>query len=507
MSGRRIALGGILTECNQFGGEPIDLSWFERYELKRGREVLEAEEGVVGGMLGVLGAQGVECIPLLFASTCPGGPLTTDCYTQLKEDLLTRLKEVLPVDGVLLPLHGAAAVEGGIDLEGDLIAAVRDLVGDGIPIVATLDLHAHISAQMVQAADALVAWETYPHRDAFSTGERGARLLCDTVDGICKPVMVMAKVPVLTGAIHGSTEDDDPFAQVMKIAKGFEGRDGILSTSVIMAHPYLDFEGLGSGGLVVADGDYEKAEDLARRLAREYWQRRFELEPEMYAPVDAVRAGMEVEGGPVILVEAADCCGGGAAGDSVAALSALLATDLDGPALVPLVDAQAAELCHRAGIEAEVELEIGHRHDPRWGQPIVVRGRVRRLSDGRFRYKGGIWEGLEGEMGPTAVLELGSVQVLIASHPTYEWDHEQFAALGMDAGTARFIVAKNPMNYRLAYGAIAKAVFVLDTPGPTPATVVHLPFVRRSRPFFPLDTDSDSDPVAILRSEMREDVV
>ena len=269
MSGRRIALGGILTECNQFGGEPIDLSWFERYELRRGREVLEAVEGVVGGMLGVLGARGAECVPLLFASTCPGGPLTSDCYTQLKEDLLTRLKEVLPVDGVLLPLHGAAAVEGGIDLEGDLIAAVRDLIGDGIPIVATLDLHAHISAQMVQAADALVAWETYPHRDAFSTGERGARLLCDTVDGICKPVMVMAKVPVLTGAIHGSTEDDDPFAQVMKIAKGCEGRDGILSTSVIMAHPYLDFEDLGSGGLVVADNDYVKAEDLARELARE----------------------------------------------------------------------------------------------------------------------------------------------------------------------------------------------------------------------------------------------
>ena len=156
----RVALGAIFTECNQFGGEPIDLSWFERYELRRGRDVLAAEDGVVGGMLSVLAARGVEVAPLLFASTCPGGPLTRACYDPLKEELLTRLNEALPVDGVLMPLHGAAAVEGGVDLEGDLLAAVRNVVGDTVPIVATLDLHAHISAQMMGAADGLVAWET-----------------------------------------------------------------------------------------------------------------------------------------------------------------------------------------------------------------------------------------------------------------------------------------------------------------------------------------------------------
>ncbi|MXY84000.1 MAG: hypothetical protein F4Y91_18540, partial [Gemmatimonadetes bacterium] len=222
----------------------------------------------------------------------------------------------------------------------------------------------------------------------------------------------------------------------------------------------------------------------------------------LYAPEDAVCAGLAVEGGPVVLVEAADCCGGGAAGDSVAALAALLQAELDGLALVPLVDARAAAACHQAGVGAEVELELGHGHDPRWGQPIAVRGRVLRLSDGRFRYRGGIWEGVEGQMGPTAVLALGQIQVLLASHPTYEWDNEQFAALGMDAAQARFIVAKNPMNYRLAYGAIAQAVFVLDTPGPTPATVRHLPFVRRARPFFPLDSDMDLE-MEVLRAEAR----
>ncbi len=169
---QRIALGGILTECNQFGGEPIDITWFERYELRHGDEVLDSDSGVVGGMLDVLRERGVGVAPLLFASTCPGGPLTVACYRPLKDELLQRLQEALPVDGVLLALHGAAAVAGGVDLEADLISAVREMVGQAVPIVATLDLHAHISPPMVAGADALVAWETYPHRDAFSTGQR-----------------------------------------------------------------------------------------------------------------------------------------------------------------------------------------------------------------------------------------------------------------------------------------------------------------------------------------------
>ena len=503
MAEQRVAIGAIFTECNQFGGETIEMDWFARYELRRGDEVLAAEDGVLGGMLSVLAERNMQPLPLLYASTCPGGPLSIACYSQLKDELLVRLEQAQPVDAVLLPLHGAAAVEGGIDLEGDLITAVRAIVGEGVLIVATLDLHAHISEAMVRGADGLVAWETYPHRDAFSTGERGARLLCDALEGRCKPAMVVAKVPVLTGAIHGSTEDDDPFAEVMRLAKAEEGRDGILSTSAILVHPYLDFAGMGSGAVVISDGDYDKAEALARELAGEYWRRRCELEPTMYRPDEAVAAALAVDGGPVVIVEAADCCGGGAVGDSVAALKALLAADLDGVALVPLVDAEAAAVCHQAGIGAEVELPLGHRHDPRWGEPIEVNGKVVNLSDGRFTYRGGIWEGLEGEMGPTAVLALGNVQVLVASHPTYEWDDEQFAALGMNSAEARIIVAKNPMNYRMAYGAVSKAVYVLDTPGPTPATVRNFNFVNRARPFFPLDFDMELDHIEILRAIAR----
>ena len=485
----RIALGSILTECNEFGGVPIDIGWFERYELCRGDAVLQVDAGVVGGMMSVMRECEADVVPLIYASTCPGGPLTAECYTQLKAELLDRLRASTPVDGVLLPLHGAATVENLGDPEGDLIKAVREIVGEAIPIVVTLDLHAHVTADMVRFADGLIAWETYPHRDTFTTGVRGARLLCDTLAGRCRPTMAMAKVPVITSAIHGSTEDDDPFAQIMRTAKAHEGHNGVLSTSVFLVHPYLDQPDMGSGALVITDDDMEAAVSLASQFAEQYWARRFDLEPDIHTPDAAIAKGLAVDGGPVLLVEAADCCGGGAAGDSVATLTALLDAKVTVPSLVPVADPEAAAACHHAGVDQEVTVALGHRLDPRWGKPVTVTGTVTRLSDGRFRYIGGIWDGVEGNMGPSAVLTIGTIQVLVATHGTYDWVDEQFRSMEMQPPDAKFIVVKNPMNYRLAYGEIAKAAFILDTPGATPVTCRHLPYKYLKRPYFPLDTE------------------
>ena len=490
----RVAIGAIFTECNHLGGAPIDRSWYERYELLRGDELLAGASGAVAGMLQVLRERRLTPVPLLYASTCAGGPLTRDTYEELKSEILERLQAALPVDGVLLPLHGAAAAEHVGDPEGDLIGAVRTLVGTATPVVCTLDLHAHVTAAMVRGADALLAWETYPHRDAVSTGQRAARLLADTVAGRCRPTMAMAKVPVVTGAINGSTDGAGPFADLMRRAKALEADAGVLSTSMILVHPYLDLPDLGSGTLVVTDGDPERAAQLATELAEEYWRRRAELEPEVRTPEQAVAAGLQVDG-TVLLIETADCCGGGAAGDSAASLKALLGAALPGPALVPVVDPPAARACHEVGTGNTVTVAVGHRLDPQWGNPVTVTGRVLRLSDGRFRYRGGIWDGVQGDMGPTAVLEVpsrgaaGAVRILLATHATYDWADEQFRCVDLDPAAAKFIVAKNPMNYHLAYSPLAAATYILDTPGPTPATVRNVPFRNLQRPWFPADPD------------------
>ncbi len=498
MSQPRVAIGTIFTECNELGGMPITLDWFERYELLRGDAILRLEAGVAGGMLQVLREQSITPVPLLYAATCPGGPLTADCYQTLKLELLAALRASLPVAGVLLPLHGAAVVEAVGDLEGDLLQAVRSVIGPDIPLVATLDLHAHVTAAMVRHADALIAWATYPHADSFSTGQRGAQLLVDILTGRCRPTMAMAKVPVVTSAIHGSTHGDDPFAQLMRQAKALEGRSGVLSTSLILVQPYLDQADMGSGAIVITNDDLPAAVAHAEELATAYWARRFDLEPQSWSPAAAIAAGLNVAGGPVLLVETADCCGGGAAGDSIASLAALLTAGVTERALVPVVDPAAAQQCHQAGVGATVTLTLGHQQDPRWGQPIRVTGQVVRVSDGRFRYDGGIFAGVEGNMGPTAVLAIGAIEVLITSYATYDWRDEQFRALALEPQTAKFIVAKNPMNFRLAYGDYAQATFILDTPGPTPPTLRHVPFQKLKRPYFPVDTEIEGLTPTIL---------
>ncbi|HIF24500.1 MAG TPA: M81 family peptidase, partial [Gemmatimonadetes bacterium] len=201
MSTCRIAVGHLYIECNELGGVPTDLAVFARQELYRGERCLQVDTGVVGGALEALRANDIEIVPTIHANSCAAGALTTDCYSQLRQEMIDLLRDALPVDGVLLLLHGAGAVEDLGDLEGDLLRSVRAVVGATVPIVATLDLHAHVTGDMVRYADALLGYETYPHVDQRETGIRGVRMLLDITCGRCRPTMAMAKTPVITGAL------------------------------------------------------------------------------------------------------------------------------------------------------------------------------------------------------------------------------------------------------------------------------------------------------------------
>ena len=168
-------------------------------------------------------------------------------------------------------------------------------------------------------------------------------------------------------------------------------------------------------------------------------------------------------------------------------MAALLKAEVTLPSLVPVVDPKVAEMCHKVGIGQEIRTEIGYQIDSRWGKPISIIGRVVYLSQGDFQYTGGIWDGSIGKMGPSTVIALGSIQVLVTTYATYDWANEQFRPVGLDTSAAKFIVVKNPMNYQFAYGDIAKSIFILDTSGPTPATCRYLQYERLQRPYFPAD--------------------
>ncbi len=488
MKKHRVAVGMFFTECNHLGGVGLTLADFERRGVLRGADVLGPEmPPVLAGAIDVLRERGCEVLPVFKAEATCGGPLTAECWTALRDGFEEELKKVGEVDGVLVALHGSAVADNELDPEGELLDLIRGVVGPTAPIVGTLDHHANVTRLMVAHADALVAWETYPHRDAMETGQRGARILADTLDGKIKPTMAFAKVPVLVSGCNGHTDGPGPFADLMREAKALERQPGVISANMILVHPYLDVPEMGGGGIVITDNNPALARELASGLAKGYWERRAELEPEVFTPEAAIEAGKKLPEGPVLLVETADCVGGGAAGDSVATLKALLKLAPDVPSVSPVVDAMAVKACVIARVGASVKLKLGHHLSPQWGKPLEVIGLVEKLISGRFVYDGGFWAGASTSMGPTALVRVGEARILVMSMATYDWKDEQLRAAGVDWRAMRFVVVKNPMNYRLTLRPEAVGEFLLDTPGPTPATLRHVKYERMKRPYFPAD--------------------
>lgn len=423
----------MFTETTHFGTRSVDLDHWRNGSVLEGNDVFKLRNATSeeAGMLGVLDEAGASIVPLAAARTVSSGPSTDATYVHLKEAILRPLRDALPVDGVLLSLHGSMTAVSEDDPEGDLLAAVRNLVGPGVPIVASLDMHANVTGRMVANSDAMVSFTRYPHDDTKTTGERAARLLLRILGG-ARPTMALAKVPVLVSGIRGMTFGDAPMVHLTAAARALEQQPGVLSVSIIQVHPFNDLPGMGSGAIVVTENDADRAVSLATTLAQDFWDRRRSFEPELFSVADAVSRGRAIAGQPVLLVDTADCVGGGAAGDSIAMLRAMLALGVTEPTLLMVVDPPAAERFAAAGIGAQITTPLGYSIDPSWGDPITVTGTVRHLLDGDFVYTGGAFGGTSAHMGLSAVLAIGSLSVLVMSRPTYDWADEQFRAAGLD---------------------------------------------------------------------------
>ena len=487
----RVAAGGISLESNDFVPFTAELTDFtEAGFLAEGDDVLAlaASDTEIGGALAVFEREHAEVVPLLAARGVSSGRVSSEAYDRLRRGLLDALREAGPVDGVFLFQHGSMEAVGEDDPEGDVAASVRALVGRAAPVVMTCDLHGNITRRMVESLDAILGYEHYPHDDRAGR-ERGAELLLRAIRREVRPIMALAKLPLILTAFNSTTLTDTPFARLMSEAKALERERGILSASVFLVGSYIDSPDMGCSAVVVADGDPQRAVDGACRLARRFWASRRRFEVEMVSVAEAVRLGGEIEDGPVLLLDTADTTGGGAAGDGIGVVRGLLEAGVTERALAMVVDPSAAQACHAAGVGAELELTVGHWRDPRWGEPLRTRATVERLVDGRFRYDGGVFGGVEVTMGPSAVVAIGAVSLLVMSSPTYDWGDDQYRAAGLDPAAAKFVAVKNMMNFRFGYGKVMKAHFVLDLPGPTTQDMRLLPFERIKRPVFPLDRD------------------
>jgi microcystin degradation protein MlrC len=486
----RIGILAFLHESNTFCPQPTTMESFEQNTLLTGeaiREQLQDAHHEIGGFFAGLKSEDVTAVPLFAARALPSGRIVAADYRRLVDALLATVRECGPLDGILAAPHGATVSEEYPDADGQWLSELRQLVGPDLPIVATLDAHANLSELMVDAVNAIVAYRTNPHLDQRARGEEAARLLVQTVRGQVRPVMRAAFPPVAI-SIEQQCTDEPALQPLYQCADRQLQEPGVLSNSILLGFPYSDVQEMGSAAIVITDNDECLAESCIRQLAEQMWQMRAAFVGELVTVADAVT---DARSGPrTCLLDMGDNVGGGSAADGTEILEELIKQQVP-RSFVCLYDRPAQEACRRAGVGAEITLEIGGRTDDQHGLPVPVKLTVCGLSDGRFSESeprhGGI---SEFDQGPTVVAETQTGQtVMLTSRRMVPFSLQQLQSCNLNPSDFQILVAKGVNAPIAAYREVCDRFIRVNTRGSTCADMKQLNYMHRRKPLFPLESD------------------
>jgi microcystin degradation protein MlrC len=411
----------------------------------------------------------------------PSGVTVRAVYEELRDELLADLKKVMPVDIVLLSMHGAMVADGYEDCEGDLMSRVREIVGPKAIIGGELDLHCHITETMITTADILVTFKEYPHTDTIDRAEEVFTLAADAAEGKTKPVMAtfdsrmvsMYRTPV------------EPMKSFVARMQSFEGKDGILSVSMGHGFPWGDVAEVGARMMVVADGDKAKAAALAEKLGRELYDMRATTVTPYWTAAEAVAHAESATGSkPIVLADVADNAGGGAPSDSTFVLRALLDRKAR-KALVGLIwDPIAFQIAEEAGEGATLELRIGGKCGPMSGDPVDMRVTVRKIARDVTQSFGD--KGVKMEVGDAVWLQgADGVDVVVNTHRTQLFHPDAYAPLGIELGAYKTLVVKSTQHFYAGFAPIAADVLYVTTPGSIEPDFANIAYTKLARPYWP----------------------
>jgi microcystin degradation protein MlrC len=484
-----VAIASVLQENNTFS--PV-YTHLEDFSPAYGADALQRHTGKLtemGGFIDILSQSKVSIVPVMAAWAITANSLVKDDFAELSNQFVCRLQQAR-ADAVLLALHGAQTAVGEDDVAGNLLARTREIIGPDKPVVVTLDLHANITKRMVAMADAILGYHTYPHIDMFETGQKAARLMLRILDGEVRPAMAFRKLPLIVQPENSQTSSG-PFHDLMSRAEAMETRGEAEAVSLFPVQPWLDIAEMGCAVVAVTNRDAEAARAQADGLAQRFWNTKGDFEVALTPVTEAIAGALALEQGPAILAESSDSTGSGSPGDSTGVLKHLLTAPLNGPAAIFLVDPAGVAKAFAAGVGATVTMEIGGGFDKVHSKPVPVTGYVRLLSDGRWVARArGYNTGLTNCMGRAVVLEVGQVQILMAERSTMTVDPALFRSHGIDPVYCSIVAVKSPNGFRAAYEPIAKAIYMVDTPGVSTANLKTLPYRRVPRPIYPLDPET-----------------
>ncbi len=459
----RIAIGGIEHETNTYARGLTPLADFA---VRRGEQLLRTagQESDLGGAVDACLALGIEAVPLLHAWAQPSGTVQREAYDALADEFIDRLLDAGTVDGLVLLLHGAGVVDGIPDLEADFVARIRRAVGDDLPVVATFDLHGNVTQRLADMLQGMFACHHYPHVDMHERSCEAVNLIVDMCERNRKSRCDVVNVPML---IPTTTTFGGPGAEMLEKVLAAESDADVVDVSWFHGFPYTDVPHVGSMIAVTSFDDGGAL--LAARVADELWASRDSFHPESLSAEQAVQRAQSLKrdgtDGPVVINETSDNCGGGSPGDGTHLLRAMLDADLGERAVFGfIVDADTVARSIAAGVGASLDVSLGGRTDDLHGEPIHARAEVRSISDGKLVMTH-MFRGTPLHLGPMVRLDIGGMQVIVASRRSQTFDAEPFLAVGVDVRRYDFVALKSSNHFRAGFADIAGAIVTADTPG------------------------------------------
>jgi microcystin degradation protein MlrC len=492
----RLLIAMMKHETNTFSPVPTPLARFGHGPGPLyGEAAIQAYRGTgsgLGAYLDLAKREKAEVVLPVAASAPPSRPVEEAAYEHIAGMICEAVGKG-GYDGIMLDLHGAMVTESLEDGEGELLRRIRAL-DPTTPIAASYDMHANLYDAMIANATVVAGYRTYPHIDTYDTARRAGEILLRAMRGDVRPVIAWGNVPMLPHVMRQGS-DDHPNKELQARCAAMSA-EGALCASLFTGFPHADIPNAGLSAVVVTDGNGALAEALRDALLDRAWADRadfvYKLEPLDTSLARAAALPPPQPGdGPIVLLDHYDNCASGGTMDTTAVLAAIIQAGLDNVAAFAIYDPEAVQQALAAGIGAEVALAIGGKIAmpaiPGDSRPLVVTGRVKTISDGRFRNRGPMQRGVLTDMGPSVVLDTGRVEIALISRQVEPSDLNCLLALGIDPLQKRYVMLKSRVHWRAGLGKLARAVVECAGHGVCTSDYSQLTFRNVRRPIYPLD--------------------
>ncbi|PLS08398.1 M81 family metallopeptidase [Neobacillus cucumis] len=486
----RIGIAFFYHESHSFSPMKTEIEhfWNEGYFI--GDEIYDAYTGTkteVGGFLDVLKQQeDVEIIPLLCAAAVPSGVVSSNAYSIIEKQMLESIEQAGRLDGVLLALHGAMVVENLFDPEEHLLSKIRQAIGPNVPIATTLDMHANLSAKMIDYTPLHFGFKTYPHIDMYEQGVQAAIALLKQLKEDISYYAAFEKLPMMPPSINMRTAEG-PMHKMIEWAKQAEEDDEIYNVSIFGGFPYSDIPMAGASVLVVSLHP-QKGEKTAKMLASLFLSVREEFIMDLPDVKEGLNRALAFQDdNPIVLVDISDNPLSGGSGDTTELLREMAQRNTPDTLFGGLYDSESIEACRKAGVGNKVSLSLGGKISPEFGEPVLVEATVVALSDGIFYNSGPFNQHLKVDLKGAAHIRVGHLDILLIGRPMSANDPEMFRHIGIEPQEKRILGLKAKNHFRAAFEPIVGSIIYVDAPGVASNRLTTFKYHHIPRPIWPLD--------------------